>query len=61
MNDIRRENSGEKIAQSDNVPLAVLVCGAEKTFDNAERLFFEAELLAKAGAGAHGRRRASSR
>jgi AbiV family abortive infection protein len=32
------------------VPLNVLVCGAEKTFENAERLFHEAELLAKAGA-----------
>ncbi len=26
--------------------------GAEKTFDNAERLYFEAEILAKAGATA---------
>ncbi|WP_311028624.1 AbiV family abortive infection protein [Mesorhizobium koreense] len=30
--------------------MTVLVRGAEKTFDNAERLFFEAELLARAGA-----------
>jgi len=50
MNDIKREDGGEKAAKSEDAPLAVLVRGAEKTFDNAERLFFEAELLAKAGA-----------
>jgi AbiV family abortive infection protein len=50
MSDIKREGRGEKAAKSDNAPLAVLLRGAEKTLDNAERLFFEAELLAKAGA-----------
>ena len=30
----------------------VLVRGAEKTFDNAEKLYVEAEILAKAGATA---------
>jgi AbiV family abortive infection protein len=37
-------------AKSDEASLDVLLSGAEKTFENAERLFFEAELLAKAGA-----------
>jgi hypothetical protein len=32
--------------------LGVLVRGAEKTFDNAEKLYFEAETLAKTGATA---------
>lgn len=50
MNDTKREDRGEKAAKRDQAPLAVLVRGAEKTFDNAERLFYEAELLAKAGA-----------
>lgn len=50
MNDIKREDGGEKAAKGDQASLAVLVRGAEKTFENAERLFFEAELLAKAGA-----------
>jgi AbiV family abortive infection protein len=36
----------------DRAFLSVLVRGAEKTFDNAEKLYFEAELLAKAGAAA---------
>jgi AbiV family abortive infection protein len=36
----------------DRAFLSVLVCGAEKTFDNAEKLYFEAVLLAKAGATA---------
>jgi len=36
----------------DRAFLSVLVRGAEKMFDNAERLYFEAELLAKAGATA---------
>lgn len=40
----------EDNAKSDLASLEVLVRGAEKTFDNAEHLFFEAELLAKAGA-----------
>lgn len=50
MNDTKREDRGEKAAKRDQAPLGVLVRGAEKTFDNAERLFYEAELLAKAGA-----------
>jgi AbiV family abortive infection protein len=50
MNDTEREDSGEKAAKRGQAPLAVLLRGAEKTFDNAERLFYEAELLAKAGA-----------
>lgn len=50
MSDIKREDREEKAAKRDQAPLAVLVRGAEKTFDNAERLFYEAELLAKAGA-----------
>jgi AbiV family abortive infection protein len=36
----------------DHAFLKVLVCGAEKTFDNAEKLYFEAVLLAEAGATA---------
>ncbi|MER9390456.1 AbiV family abortive infection protein [Mesorhizobium sp. M0435] len=40
----------EDNAKPDLASLEVLVRGAEKTFDNAEHLFFEAELLAKAGA-----------
>jgi AbiV family abortive infection protein len=36
----------------DRAFLGVLVCGAEKAFDNAEKLYFEAVLLAKAGATA---------
>jgi AbiV family abortive infection protein len=36
----------------DRAFLSVLVHGAEKTFDNAEKLYVEAELLAKAGATA---------
>lgn len=54
MNDIKREDRGEKAAKSDNAPLAVLVRSAEKTLNNAQHLFFEAELLAKAGAVARG-------
>lgn len=50
MNCIEEEGRGEKAAKREQAPLAVLVRGAEKTFDNAERLFCEAELLAKAGA-----------
>ncbi len=50
MNDTKQEDRGEKAAKRDQAPLEVLVRGAEKTFDNAERLFYEAELLAKAGA-----------
>ena len=40
----------EKAVKPDQASLDVLACGAEKTFDNAERLFHEAELLAKGGA-----------
>ncbi|SLN72322.1 AbiV family abortive infection protein [Oceanibacterium hippocampi] len=50
MNDTKREDGGEEAAKRDQATLDVLVRGAEKTFDNAERLFLEAELLAKAGA-----------
>ena len=42
---MNREN-----AKPDQASVDVLVRGAEKTFDNAEHLFFEAEFLAKAGA-----------
>ena len=42
----------EALPKVDRAFLSVLVRGAEKTFDNAEKLFFEAELLAKAGATA---------
>ncbi|WP_245316769.1 AbiV family abortive infection protein [Bradyrhizobium manausense] len=37
-------------ADENEASLDVLLQGAEKTFTNAEQLFFEAELLAKAGA-----------
>ncbi|WP_338156243.1 AbiV family abortive infection protein [Bradyrhizobium elkanii] len=37
-------------ANENEASLDVLLQGAEKTFTNAEQLFFEAELLAKAGA-----------
>ncbi|MBQ69312.1 hypothetical protein CL689_04565 [Candidatus Saccharibacteria bacterium] len=37
-------------ADENQASLDVLLQGAEKTFTNAEQLFFEAELLAKAGA-----------
>lgn len=40
----------EEASKPDQAPLGVLVRGAEKTFDNAEQLFREAELLARAGA-----------
>ena len=40
----------EKATKPDQASLDVLVRGAEKAFDNAERLFHEAELLAKGGA-----------
>jgi hypothetical protein len=36
------------MAKKDQASLDVIVRGAEKTFDNAERLFQEAEILAKA-------------
>jgi AbiV family abortive infection protein len=39
-----------KAAKSDQASLNVVIRGAEKTFDNAERLFHEAEILAKDGA-----------
>ncbi|WP_050425882.1 AbiV family abortive infection protein [Bradyrhizobium tropiciagri] len=42
----------EPLPKIDRELLSVLVSGAEKTFENAERLYFEAELLAKAGATA---------
>jgi AbiV family abortive infection protein len=40
------------LPEIDRAFLSVLVKGAEKTFDNAEKLYFEAQLLAKAGATA---------
>jgi AbiV family abortive infection protein len=42
----------EALPKVDRAFLSVLVRGAEKTFDNAEKLYFEAEILAKAGATA---------
>ncbi|MDX8457255.1 AbiV family abortive infection protein [Mesorhizobium humile] len=42
----------EALPTIDRAFLSVLVRGAELTFDNAEKLYFEAELLAKAGATA---------
>jgi AbiV family abortive infection protein len=42
----------ETLPKIDRAFLSLLVRGAEKTFDNAEKLYFEAELLAKAGATA---------
>jgi AbiV family abortive infection protein len=41
-----------ELPKIDRAFLSVLVRGAEKTFDNAEKLYFEAELLAKVGATA---------
>lgn len=47
---MRRESSvSDDEAKSDQASLDVIVRGAEKTLDNAEHLFFEAELLGKAG------------
>jgi len=40
------------LPKHDRAFLRVLVRGAEKTFDNAEKLYFEAEILTKAGATA---------
>jgi AbiV family abortive infection protein len=42
----------QALPEVDRAFLSALVRGAEKTFENAERLYFEAELLAKAGATA---------
>jgi AbiV family abortive infection protein len=42
----------EALPKIDRAFLSVLVRGAENTFDNAEKLYFEAEILAKAGATA---------
>ena len=41
-----------EVPKVDRAFLTILVRGAEKTFDNAEKLYFEAQLLAKAGATA---------
>ena len=38
----------EKAAKSNQASLDILVRGAEKTFDNTERLFREAEIWRKA-------------
>ena len=50
MSDVEREAMVEKAAKPNQASLDILVRGAEKTFDNAERLFREAEILAKGGA-----------
>ncbi|MBG0797009.1 AbiV family abortive infection protein [Methylocystis sp. L43] len=42
----------EALPKVDRQFLSILVRGAEETFDNAEQLYFEAEILAKAGATA---------
>jgi AbiV family abortive infection protein len=42
----------EALPKIDRAFLSALARGAEKTFDNAEKLYFEAEILAKAGATA---------
>jgi AbiV family abortive infection protein len=42
----------DALPKIDRELLSVIARGAEKTFDNAERLYFEAELLAKVGATA---------
>jgi AbiV family abortive infection protein len=42
--------SAESEAKPSAASLDILLQGAEKTFSNAEQLYFEAELLAKAGA-----------
>lgn len=42
----------EQSSKLDQASIEILVRGAEKMFDNAERLFFEAETLAKIGATA---------
>lgn len=42
----------DELPTIDRALLSVLVNGAEKTFDNAEKLYFEADLLRKAGATA---------
>lgn len=42
----------DELPKIDRALLATLVRGAEKTFENAEKLYFEAELLAAAGATA---------
>src|SRR6516225_8614947 len=48
----RGPEMAEALPKIDRAFLSVLVRGAEKTFDNAEKLYFEAELLAKAGSTA---------
>jgi|SRR5450755_1060029 AbiV family abortive infection protein len=40
------------LPEIDRALMGMLARGAEKTFDNAEKLYFEAEILAKAGATA---------
>ncbi|MCS3479360.1 AbiV family abortive infection protein [Bradyrhizobium elkanii] len=52
MTAIDGEGEPEKAPKHEQASLDVLVRGAEKTFDNAERLFHEAEILAKCGAAA---------
>ena len=48
----RDPEMAEALPEIDRAFLSVLVCGAEKTFENAEKLYFEARLLAKSGATA---------
>lgn len=50
MSDAKREDGIQTPPQGSQVPLAVLIRGTEKTFDNAERLYVEADILANAGA-----------
>lgn len=45
----RERNMAEEHETTGESSLKALITGAEKMFDNAERLFFEAELLTKAG------------
>ena len=47
MNDIKWDDRGETAAKSDQTPLAVLVRGAEKTIENAERFFSRRNCLRK--------------
>jgi len=47
-----RPEMTKALPKIDRAFLSVLVRGAEKTLDNAEKLYFEAELLAKAGSTA---------
>jgi AbiV family abortive infection protein len=50
MGDVEREAAIGTAGKPNQASLDILVRGAEKTFDNAERLFREAEILANGGA-----------